>query len=315
MILTVISRRIIFAIPSLLGVATLIFILGHLTPGDPAVAALGLDSESFTYVTDEDLSRVREELGLNQPLIQQYVEWIWRAAQGDFGRSYVQSADIAEMILNALPTTLMLISFTMVVAIVTGMAIGILSAVYRGRPGDIIARMIAIIGVSTPTFWFALILIWTLAYRVPIFPMNGPVSDHGLIAMVLPTLAIALHPAALIARMMRSSMLDVLSQDMIRTATAKGLTRRRVFLGHALRNALNPVITVVGFQLANLIGGAVAIEYIFSLPGLGSLLIDSIVEKDILVLQATVLVIGVAFIVSNLVVDLLYLIVDPRVRA
>jgi peptide/nickel transport system permease protein len=315
MILTVIARRIVFAIPSLLGVATLIFILGHLTPGDPAVAALGLDSESFTYVTEEDLIRVREELGLNQPLIQQYVGWIWRAVQGDFGRSYVQSADIAEMILKALPTTLMLISFTMVVAIVTGMAIGILSAVYRGRAGDIIARMIAIIGVSTPTFWFALILIWTLAYQVPIFPMNGPVSDHGLIAMVLPTLAIALHPAALIARMMRSSMLDVLSQDMIRTATAKGLTRRRVFLGHALRNALNPVITVVGFQLANLIGGAVAIEFIFSLPGLGSLLIDSIVEKDILVLQATVLVIGVAFILSNLVVDLLYLIVDPRVRA
>ena len=181
MILTVIARRIVFAIPSLLGVATLIFILGHLTPGDPAVAALGLDSESFTYVTEEDLIRVREELGLNQPLIQQYVGWIWRAVQGDFGRSYVQSADIAEMILKALPTTLMLISFTMVVAIVTGMAIGILSAVYRGRAGDIIARMIAIIGVSTPTFWFALILIWTLAYQVPIFPMNGPIiKRHGV---------------------------------------------------------------------------------------------------------------------------------------
>ena len=153
-----------------------------------------------------------------------------------------------------------------------------------------------------------------LAFHIEIFPMNGPVSEHGLIAMVLPTLAIALHPAALIARMTRSSMLEVLSQDMIRTATAKGLSRWRVFMVHGLRNAINPVITVVGFQFANLMGGAVAVEFIFSLPGLGSLLIESIYEKDILVIQGAVLVIGVAFALSNLIVDLLYMIVDPRVR-
>jgi len=197
---------------------------------------------------------------------------------------------------------------------VTGVVIGIFSAIYRGRFGDIVARMIAIIGVSTPTFWFALLLIWTLAYRVPIFPMNGPVADHGWIAMVLPVFAIALHPAALIARMMRSSMLEVLSNDMIRTATSKGLSKRRVFLVHALRNAINPVVTVVGFQLANLIGGAVAIEAIFSLPGVGSLLVDSIYDKDIMILQGTILVIGVAFILSNLLVDLIYMFIDPRVR-
>lgn len=315
MILTVIIRRILFSIPTLLGVATLVFLLGHMTPGDPAIAVLGLDIDSYSNVSTEDLDRVREEMGFNRPLITQYADWIWRAVQGDFGRSYVQRADVADLIIKAIPTTLLLISMTMVVAIVTGSTIGILSAVYRGRAGDIIARMIAIIGVSTPTFWFALLLIWTLAYQIPIFPINGPVADHGLIAMVLPTLAIALHPAALIARMMRSSMLDALSHDMIRTATAKGLTRRRVFLVHALRNAVNPVITVIGFQLANLIGGAVAIEFIFSLPGLGSLLIESILEKDILVLQGAVLVVGVAFALSNLFVDLLYMIVDPRVRA
>lgn len=315
MILTLITRRLLFSIPTLLGVATLVFFLGHMAPGDPAIAILGLDINNFSGVRVEDLDRIRAEYGFDKPMLQQYAEWVWRALQGDLGRSYVQKGDVTEIILRALPTTMALIFLTMLVAIVTGMAIGIVSAIYRGKAGDIIARMIAIIGVSTPTFWFALILIWTLAYQVSIFPMNGPVADHGWIAMVLPVFAIALHPAALIARMMRSSMLDVLSHDMIRTATSKGLGKRRIFMVHALRNAINPVITVIGFQLANLIGGAVAIEAIFSLPGVGSLLVNSIHEKDILILQGTVLVIGVLFILSNLVVDLLYMIVDPRVRA
>jgi ABC-type dipeptide/oligopeptide/nickel transport system permease component len=199
-------------------------------------------------------------------------------------------------------------------AIIVGMALGIISAIYRGRAGDYIARMVAIIGVSTPTFWFALVLMLTLAYAIPIFPMNGPVSEHGLIAMALPTMAIALHPAALIARMTRSSMLEVLSHDMIRTATAKGLSKWRVYMVHGLRNAINPVVTVIGFQFANLMGGAVAVEFIFSLPGLGSLLIEGIYEKDILVIQGAVLVIGIAFALSNLFVDLLYMIIDPRIR-
>ncbi|MFP6753984.1 MAG: ABC transporter permease, partial [Pirellulaceae bacterium] len=203
---------------------------------------------------------------------------------------------------------------TMSSAAVIGIALGIISAVNQGKTGDYIARMIAIIGVSTPTFWFAIILILMFAFVFPIFPVTGSIDEHGIIAMVLPTAAIALHPAALIARMMRSSMLEVLSHDMVRTATAKGLSRWRVFMVHALRNAINPVITVIGFQFANLMGGAVAVEFIFSLPGLGSLLIEGIYEKDILVIQGAVLVIGVAFALSNLLVDLLYMIVDPRIR-
>ncbi len=298
----------------LFGVAVLAFMLMHLAPGDPALAALGLDIDGMWLITEDDLVRVREELGLNKPMAQQFGEWIWRALQGDFGRSYVQNSDVTRLVLKALPTTLTLLCLTMGSAILIGCTVGVLSAVFRGRAIDYIARFLSILGVSTPTFWFALLLIWSLAYLVPIFPMHGPVARHGMIAMVLPTMALALHPAALIARMMRSSMLEVLSHDMIRTATAKGLGKRRIYFVHALRNAVNPVITVIGFQFANLMGGAVAVEYIFSLPGLGSLLIDSIYQKDVLVVQGAVLLIDVVFAVSNLVVDLLYIVIDPRVR-
>ena len=314
MLFSLIVRRLFLTIPTLFGVALLAFLLVHLAPGDPALAALGLDADGAWLITEEDLARVREDLGLNKPIAQQFGEWIWQALQGDFGRSYVQNTEVTRMVLKALPTTMILLVLTMGSAILIGCTVGVLSAIFRGKWIDYVARFISILGVSTPTFWFALLLIWSLAYLVPIFPMNGPVARHGMIAMVLPTMALALHPAALIARMMRSSMLEVLSHDMIRTATAKGLTKRRVYFVHALRNAVNPVITVIGFQFANLMGGAVAVEYIFSLPGLGSLLIDSIYQKDVLVMQGAVLLIGVVFAASNLIVDLLYMIIDPRVR-
>lgn len=314
MLTTIVIRRLLLSIPTILGVATLAFILGHLSPGDPAIAAMGLDLEGYSNVEPGELERVRKELGLDKPLLVQYAQWLGRAVQGDFGRSFVSTSEVSDLVFEALPTTLMLLVMTMTSAAVIGIALGVISAVYRGKSGDYIARMIAIIGVSTPTFWFALVLMLVFAFAIPIFPMTGSVDEHGISALVLPTAAIALHPAALIARMMRSSMLEVLSQDMVRTATAKGLSRWRVFMVHAFRNAINPVITVIGFQFANLMGGAVAVEFIFSLPGLGSLLIEGIYEKDILVLQGAVLVIGVAFALSNLIVDLLYMIIDPRIR-
>lgn len=314
MLLSLVVRRLLLTIPTLFGVAVLAFMLVHLAPGDPALAALGIDIDGLSLISEDDLNKVREEMGLNEPMLQQFGEWIWNAVQGDFGRSYVRNTEVARLVAKALPTTLLLITLTMTAAIIVGFTVGVLSAVFRGRAIDYVVRLISIVGVSTPTFWFALLLIWTLAYTFPIFPMNGPVARHGLIAMALPTMALALHPAALIARMMRSSMLEVLSHDMIRTATAKGLNKRRIYFVHALRNAVNPVITVIGFQIANLMGGAVAIEAIFSLPGLGSLLIDSIYEKDVLVMQGAVLLIGVVFAASNLIVDLLYMIIDPRVR-
>lgn len=314
MLTTVIFRRLLLSIPTILGVATLAFMLGHLTPGDPAIAAMGLDIEGHSTVEPGELERVRKEMGLDKPLVVQYFQWLVKAIQGDFGRSYVSSSEVSELVFTALPTTLLLLVMTMSSAAIIGISLGIISAVNRGKAGDLIARMIAIIGVSTPTFWFAIILILVFSFWIPILPVTGSIDEHGFSAMILPTAAIALHPAALIARMMRSSMLEVLSLDMVRTATAKGLSKWRVFMVHAFRNAINPVITVIGFQFANLMGGAVAVEFIFSLPGLGSLLIEGIYEKDILVMQGAVLVIGVAFALSNLIVDLLYMVIDPRIR-
>lgn len=314
MLITIIFRRLLFSIPTILGIGTLAFMLGHLNPGDPAIAALGIDSEGYSDVDPREVERVRNELGLNKPIIIQYVNWLSNAIVGDFGRSYVSSVPVAELVFEALPATLLLMVVTMTLAVIVGMSLGIISAIYRGGWGDYLARLITIIGVSTPTFWFAIILMLLFAFVYPILPITGDMSQHGLKAMILPSLTIALHPAALIARIMRSSMLEVLSLEMTRTATAKGLSPRRVYLVHAFRNAVNPVITVVGFQFANLLGGAVAVEFIFSLPGLGSLLIEGIYEKDILVIQGAVLVISVAFAFSNLVVDILYMLIDPRIR-
>jgi len=314
MLIFIIIRRLLFSIPTIFGIATLAFMLGHLTPGDPAIAALGIDLEGYSDVDQEEVERVRQELGLDKPIIIQYAIWLGNALVGDFGRSYVSSAPVAELVFEALPSTILLMMLTMTLAIVVGISLGVISAIYRGTWADYLARLIAIFGVSTPTFWFAIILMLLFAFIFPIFPITGDISQHGLKAMILPSLTIALHPAALIARIMRSSMLEVLSQEMTRTATAKGLSPRRVYMVHAFRNAINPVITVVGFQFANLLGGAVAVEFIFSLPGLGSLLIEGIYEKDILVIQGAVLVISVAFALSNLFVDILYILIDPRIR-
>lgn len=314
MLITVILRRILFSIPTLLGVASLAFILGHMTPGDPAIAAMGLDIDGISIVQPEELARVRTELGLDRPILTQYVMWLGNVLQGDFGRSYVSRVEVADLVLEALPRTLLLLVVTMTTAAIVGITLGMISALYRGGTVDLIARLIAIVGVSTPIFWFAIVLILVFSFRLDMFPMNGRVADHGWSALVLPVAAIALHPAALIARMMRSSMLEVLTHDMLRTATAKGLGRWRIYMVHGFRNAINPVITVIGFQFANLLGGAVAVEAIFAMPGIGSLLIDAILDKDLLVMQGAVLATGVAFALSNLIADLLLVIIDPRIR-
>jgi len=307
-------RRLLFSVPTIFGVATLAFLLGQLIPGDPAIAALGLDLDGFSTVDPEELERVRTELGLDRPVFLQYVSWLGHALQGDLGRSSVNNEPVIALILRALPNTMLLLFMTIVSASIIGVILGVVSAIHRGKTTDFVARMIAIIGVSTPTFWLALVLILLFAFHLDLFPMNGSVAEHGFIALVLPTASIAMHPAALIARMTRSSMLEVLSQDMIRTATAKGLSRWRVIFRHGLPNALSPVITVIGFQFANLVGGAVAVEVVFTMPGLGNLLINSIFENDLRVMQGVVLIVGITFALTNLGVDMLYAIIDPRIE-
>lgn len=314
MSLELIARRLIFAVPTILGISLVVFILGTITPGDPALAALGVRGEGGAMVDAASVARVRQELGLDRPAPERFLRWLGGLLTGDLGRSYVKPYRVGDLVMQALPVTLTLMVGTMTLAILIGLPLGIVSAVARGRFADYLARVIAIIGVSAPTFWLALVLILVFAYRLGWFPISGSFEQHGLKAAVLPILAIATQPAALIARLTRASMLEVLSQDYVRTAVAKGLAPHQTLFGHALRNAINPVITVVGFQFGNLIGAAVAVEYIFALPGLGSLLITAIFDNDLLVIQGVVLVISLVFVAANMVVDLLYTVVDPRIR-
>jgi len=301
-------------VPTIVGISIIVFSLSFLAPGDPSFAVLGLDADGDVAFRKDDIERVRKEMGFDQPMHIQYLKWAGGVLTGDLGKSYVQPYQVSELIADALPTTLLLMFATMLMASLIGIPLGIISAIKQNSATDYIARIVAITGVSMPVFWEALILILLFAFIWPILPMHGGVQEHGWQALVLPVLAIATHPAALIARMTRSSMLEVLTQDYVRTAVSKGLPLRHVVFSHALRNALNPVITVIGFQFGNLIGGAVVVEFIFAIPGMGLLLIDAIFAKDLITIQAAILVISLVFVLANLIVDILHGVLDPRIR-
>jgi peptide/nickel transport system permease protein len=309
-----IVRRFLFAIPTVVGISIIAFSLCYLAPGDPALAILGLDAQGDITFRKEDIERVREEMGFNKPMVVQYLNWAKNLLTGNLGKSYVQPYPVSKLIGDALTTTLSLMFGTMALAVFIGVPLGIISAIKQNTITDYIARVLAITGVSMPVFWEALVLILLFAFIYPILPMHGGVEQHGWQAVILPVAAIATHPAALIARMTRSSMLEVMTENYVRTAVSKGLTSRRVILAHALRNALNPVITVIGFQFGNLIGGAVVVEFIFAMPGMGNLLVNSIYAKDLVTIQGIVLVISLVFVLANLTVDILYSVLDPRIR-
>lgn len=306
-------RRLLLAIPTLFGVALLVFFLGELAPGDPAFVALGLDYERGGAVDPQVLAEMRARLGLDQPAIVRFGGWLAGFVTGNLGNSLVNPAlSVADIMKNALPTTLILTLGTMLVAILVGMPLGLISAVYRDRPIDHVARFVSILGSATPTFWFAMILLLVFAFYLRWLPLGGALQDRGLVALVLPVMAIALHPAALITRLTRAGMLDVLNRDYIRTAIAKGLNMRTVIFRHGLRNALIPIVTVIGFQTGGIFGGTVAVEVVFSLRGLGKVLLDAIHEHDLYVAQTAVMLIAIVFILINLLVDILYYIIDPR---
>lgn len=306
-------RRLLLAIPTLIGVALLVFFLGEMAPGDPAFVALGLDYERGGTVDPQVLAQTRERLGLDQPAILRFWGWFSGFVTGDLGYSLVHPAvSVADIMKSALPTTLILTLGTMVVAVLVGMPLGLISAVYRDRPIDHLARFFSILGSATPTFWFAMILLLVFAFHLRWLPLGGALQDRGPVALVLPVMAIALHPAALITRLTRAGMLDVLGRDYIRTAIAKGLSTRTVIFRHGLRNALVPIVTVIGFQTGGIFGGTVAVEVVFSLRGLGRVLVDAIYEHDIFVAQTAVMTIALVFILVNLLVDILYFVIDPR---
>lgn len=310
-----ILKRIVLAVPVMLGITVVVFLLVRLIPGDVIDTMLGTEASLRPEVREQ----LRQTLGLDRPLYVQYVTWLGDIVRGDLGRSLRTGQPIQENLAGKLPITLELAFLSVLMSLVIAVPLGIISALRRNSFIDFVVRMLGTIGLSLPNFWLAtmLLLIASLYFRwgaalVYVSPLDDPIEN--LKQMLLPALALALGLTAVVMRMTRSSMLEVLSQDYIRTARAKGLRERLVIYRHALRNALMPVLTVVGIQTGHLLGGAVIVEQIYGLPGLGWFLLNGIYQRDYPVVQAGVLIIAGIFVVTNLVVDLLYALIDPRIQ-
>ncbi len=306
-------RRVILTIPVMLLVATGVFLLLHLTPGDPVGVMLGPDA------SEQQRTEMRQRLGLDRPLPIQYAEWLSRVARGDLGRSLFLDKSVSSALLERAQPTLLLTILSSLVAIVVGLPSGIIAARRRGSWIDVGSMGIAMLGISMPTFWLGLNLILLFAVQWRALPVAGyePLSSGlwtSLKYMILPAITLGVAQAALLARMTRSMMLEVLNQDFVRTARAKGLNEHSVIYRHALRNAFIPLLTVIGLIVAALLSGAVVTEQIFNIPGVGRLLIQAIGRRDFPLVQGAVLVISAIYVLVNLVVDLLYAVIDPRIR-
>jgi peptide/nickel transport system permease protein len=301
-------QRLVMLVPLLIGVTLLVFSLARFAPGDPVYAALGYD------YTPEQAQKMRHELGLDRPLAAQYLTWLGDAARGRLGRSIVMNNSVQAIISQRAPTTALLATLAVGLALAVSVPLGVVAAIYKDRWVDNLLRAASITAASMPVFWLGLLLLTALSVHLRWFPAGGGLADHGLRALVLPALALGASFAALIVRMVRSMMLEVLGQDYIRTARAKGLGPLALYGHHALRNALVPVITVVGLQFGTVLGGAVLTETIFNVPGLGRLLVEAVGRRDYPLIQGVVLVTAFAFICVNLLVDLLYVALHPRIR-
>jgi peptide/nickel transport system permease protein len=306
-------RRLVTMVPVLLVVSVVVFSLIHLTPGDPVSIMLREEADPATAAA------LRAALGLDRPLPVQYVVWLGRAARGELGRSIRTNQPVSEAILQRLPVTLSLAGAATMLALVIALPAGILSAVRRNSAADVAGTLVALTGVSLPNFWLAILLIFLFSVTLGWLPPLGWVSPArdfwgSLRSLVLPAVTLGAAVAAVVMRMTRSSLLEVLQLDYVRTARAKGLGEAPVLLRHALRNALVPVVTVVGLQAGALLGGAIITETIFALPGVGRLLVDAIFQRDFPVVQGVVLFLALNFLLVNLLVDLAYAGLDPRIR-
>jgi len=306
-------KRILSLIPVLLVVMTVDFLIIHFIPGDPASVMAGPNA------TAADVAKLRSHLNLDLPIHVQFLRWMGRALTGDLGESLFLGRTVTRAVWERAEPTLLLTAYSLLVAVLIGMPLGILAAV---RPNTVMDRgsmLVAVLGVSIPTFWLGLIFIYAFAVNLRWLPAAGYASlSEGFIAnlryLLLPAVSLGLNQSALVARMTRSFMLEVLREDYIRTARSKGLAENLVVLRHAMRNVLVPTVTVVGLTFAVLLGGAVATEIVFNIPGAGRLLIDSVLRRDYPVIQGAVLYIAVAFVVINLIVDMLYVVIDPRIK-
>jgi len=308
-----IARRLLATIPVMGVVAIAVFALLHATPGDPAVIIAG------DYATSEDIARVRTKLGLDKPFLTQVGIWLGRIVRGDLGTSIFSGLPVTTLIGQRVGTTAWLTLFAMLISVGIGVPVGVLAAWRKGSWLDRLVMVFAVSGFSMPTFWLGFILVYVFAITMSWLPVQGyspitagfwPFLSH----LILPALTLSVVYMALIARMTRASMLGVLNEDYIRTAFAKGVAPRGVLIRHALKNASLPVVTIIGIGFALLIGGAVVTESVFALPGLGRLTVDAIIRRDYPVIQGVILIVSGVYVLLNLVIDVLYVVLDPRIR-
>jgi peptide/nickel transport system permease protein len=300
-------RQFLQAVYILIGVITVTFFLLYIIPGDPAKLMLGQRADASS------VESVKKELGLDQPVYVQYFKYISKAVRGDLGKSYITNRDVAKTILEKFPATALLSVCALLISAFLGIFIGVISAVKAYSRIDNFSMLFALVGISIPQFAFGLILVLFFGSFLKWFPVSGYISD-GFEYLILPVLTLSLRPLALITRLTRSSMLDVLDKDYIRTAKAKGLPKIKIVIKHALRNSLNPVVTTISASLAATLGGAFFVEFIFNWPGIGLLAIDSIMKLDYPMIQGTVLFAAVVFVIINFLVDVVYAILDPKVK-
>jgi len=307
-----VARRLLATVPLLFFVSLVVFSFVHVLPGDPAVLFLGEEA------TPETLAKFRTRLGFDRPLVTQYVEWLGRALRGDLGRSLRTNQPVTEAILQRLPVTLELLGAALAVSLAIATPAGIVSAVKRNSGVDLASTVFALIGFSLPNFWLGLILIYVFALLLRWLPPSGfaplPALADNARSLILPALTLGTALAALITRQLRSGMLEVLRQDYVRTAQAKGLGQGVVVAKHALKNALIAVVTVIGLQIGGLLGNTIITESLFALPGVGRLMIDAVFSRDFFIVQGVVLFLAVGYVLSNLIVDVLYSYLDPRIR-
>ena len=308
-----IVRRLVATIPVMVVVAIAVFALLHVTPGDPAVIIAG------DYASADDIAKIRAKLGLDQPFLTQVRLWLGRVVRGDLGTSIYSGIPVATLIGQRAEATIALTLLAMAISVAVAVPVGVIAAWKKGSLLDRAVMVCAVSGFSMPTFWLGFLLVYVFALTLHWLPVQGfqPI-ERGvgpfLRHLILPALTLSLVYMALIARMTRASMLGVLGEDYVRTAFAKGLAPRRVLLRHALKNASLPIVTIIGLGFALLIGGAVVTESVFALPGLGRLTVDAIIRRDYPVIQGVILVVSGVYVLVNLGVDLLYVVIDPRIR-
>ena len=306
-----IVHRLLVSFPALLGVLFLCFCLMQVVPADPASIIAGPDANA------ETIAAIRADLGLDRPIIVQFAEYIWRVAHGDLGRSIISNKMVIEELTHTIGPTVELMLGAMLMAVPIGLALGTLAAVKRGSIVDRLIMAFSVAGVSMPVFFIGLILIQYVGFKWALLPFTGrtgPVWDGGLPSLILPALTLGAVLIGPIARLTRTAVLEVLGADFVRTARAKGLRETTVIVHHALRNAMIPVVTLIGLQAAFLLGGAVVTETMFSWPGVGRLAVGAIVSSDFPTAQGAIMILAIAFLSINLVVDVLYVYLDPRVQ-